>query len=98
MLSRFSCVQLFVTPWTIVHQFPLPMGFSRQEYWSELPFPSPGYFPDPGIEPTSLMTPALAGRFNTNATQSEQPSSKSLQTINAGENVEKKDPTLLVVI
>ena len=42
---------------------PLSMGFSRQEYWSGLPFPSPGGLPDPGIEPTSLMSPALAGGF-----------------------------------
>ena len=44
------------------HQVPLSMGFPRQEYWSELPFPSPGNIPDPGIEP---MTLALAGRFFT---------------------------------
>ena len=43
-------------PWTVVYQAPLSMGFSRQEYWSELPFPSPGDLPDPGIEPRS---PAL---------------------------------------
>ena len=45
-----------VTPWTVAHQAPLSMGFSRQEYWSGLPFPSPGGLPDPGIEPPS---PAL---------------------------------------
>ena len=56
MLSHFSCVQLFVTPWTVAHQAPLSMGFSRQEYWSGLPFPSPGNLPDPGIKPGS---PAL---------------------------------------
>ena len=50
-----SCPML-VTPWTVVHQVPLPMGFFRQEYWSGLPFPSPGVLPDPGIEPRS---PAL---------------------------------------
>ena len=61
-LSHFSCVQLFVTPWTVALQAPLPMGFSRQEYWSGLPFPSPGDLPDPGIEPVS---PALAGEFFT---------------------------------
>ena len=49
-LSLFSCVQLFATLWTIACQAFLSMGFSRQEYWSELPFPSPGDFPDPGIE------------------------------------------------
>ena len=41
------------TPWTVAHQAPLPMGFSRQEYWSGLPFPSPGDLPDPGVEPGS---------------------------------------------
>ena len=52
-MKSLSCVQLFVTPWTVAHQAPLSMGFSRQEYWSELPFPSPGDLPDPGIEPRS---------------------------------------------
>ena len=41
------------------------MGFSRQEYWSGLPFPTPGYLPNPGIEPLSLMSPALADKFFT---------------------------------
>ena len=54
VLSCFSCVQLFSTLWAVVHQAPLSMGFSRQEYWSGLPFPSPGDLPDPGIKPTSL--------------------------------------------
>ena len=53
LLSR---VRLFVTPWTVDYQASLPMGFSRQEYWSGLPFPSPGDLPKPGIEPRS---PAL---------------------------------------
>ena len=48
------------TPWTVAHQAPLSMGFSRQEYWSELSFPSPGALPDPGIE---LMSPALQAFF-----------------------------------
>ena len=52
------------TPWTIAHQAPLFMEFSRQEYWSGLPFP-PGDLPDPGIEPMSLVSPALAGGFFT---------------------------------
>ena len=51
-----SRAQLFVTPWTVAHQAPLSMGFSRQEYWSRLPFPPPGDFANPGIEPKS---PAL---------------------------------------
>ena len=51
-------VQLFVTLWTIDHQAHLSMEFSRQEYWSGLPFPSPGDLPDPGIEPGSLALQA----------------------------------------
>jgi len=60
-----SHVQLFATPWTVAHQAPLSMGFFRQEYWSGLPFPSPGHLPHPGIELVSLMSPALAGGFFT---------------------------------
>ena len=61
--KMLSCVQLFVTPWTVAHQASLSMGFSRQEYWSELPFPPPGDLLDPGIEPASLRSPVLAGEF-----------------------------------
>ena len=60
-----SLVQLFAIPWTIAHQAPLSMGFSRQEYWSGMPSPSPGDLPDPGVVPKSLVSPALAGRFFT---------------------------------
>ena len=56
---------LFVTPWTVVHQAPLSLEFSRQEYWSGLPFPPPGDFPGPKIEPESPVPPVLAGRFFT---------------------------------
>ena len=56
LLSCFSCVQVFVTPWTIACQVPLSMEFSRQEYWSGWPFPSPGDLPDPGIK---TRAPAL---------------------------------------
>ena len=55
-VKSLSRVRLFVTPWTVAHQAPPSMGFSRQEYWSGLPFPSSGDLPDPGIEPRS---PAL---------------------------------------
>ena len=65
MLSCFSHIRLFVTPWTIAHQSPLSMGFSRQEYWSRLPFPSPGDLLNPEIEPVSPISAALAGRFFT---------------------------------
>ena len=62
LLSGRSVVSdSFVTPWTVACQAPLSMGFSRQEYWSELPFPSPGDLPNPGIEPVTF--PALAGGF-----------------------------------
>ena len=59
----FSCVQLFVTPWTIALQDPLSMEFSRQEYWSGLPFPSPGDLPNPGIKLKSPVSPALQADF-----------------------------------
>ena len=59
-----SCVLLFAAPWTVTHQAPLPMEFSRQEYWNRLPFPL-GDLPDSGIEFASFATPALAGRFFT---------------------------------
>ena len=65
MLSHFSHVQRFVTLWTMAHQVPLSMGFSRQKHWNRLPFPSPEDFPNPGIELVSLMSPALAGVFFT---------------------------------
>ena len=69
MLSHFSHVQLFVTLWTVACQAPLSMGILQQEYWSRLLFPSPGDLPDPGVEPTSPTSPALAGMFfTTNAT------------------------------
>ena len=55
-----SCVQFFATPWTEAHQTSLSMEFSRQEYWSELPYPSPGDLPKAGIKPLFLMSPALA--------------------------------------
>ena len=65
MLSRFSHVQLSVTPWTVALQAPLSVRFSRQEYWSGVPFSTPGDLPDPGIDPISLTSPALAGGFFT---------------------------------
>ena len=60
-----SHVRLFVTPWTVTYQALLSMGLSRQEYWHGLPFPPPEDLPDPGLEPMSLMSPALAGGFFT---------------------------------
>ena len=52
-MKSLSRVRLFATPWTVAYQAPPSMGFSRQEYWSGLPFPSPGDLPDPGIKPGS---------------------------------------------
>ena len=66
-MKSLSHVRLFATPWTVVYQAPPSMGFSKQEYWSKLPFPSPGDLPNPGIEPSS---PAL----QTSALPSEPPS------------------------
>ena len=63
MLQSLSCVRLFATLWPVAHQAPLPMGFSRQEYWRGLPLPPPGGLPDAGIKPASLESPALAGGF-----------------------------------
>ena len=63
VLCCFSRLRLFATLWIIAHQAPLSMWFSRQEYWSGLPCPPPGDLPNPGIEPTPLRSPALAGRF-----------------------------------
>ena len=54
MLSHFSHIQFFVTLWAVALQDPLSLGFSRQEYWSGLPFPFPGDLPNPGIEPVLL--------------------------------------------
>ena len=65
-VKSLSRVRLSATPWTVAYQAPLSMGFSRQEYWSGLPFPSPGDLPNPGIEPGSLALQA-------NSLLSEQP-------------------------
>ena len=69
MLSRFSRVQLFATPWTVAHQAPLSTGFSGQEYWSGSPCPPPGDLPNARIELGDLASSALAaGFFTTSAT------------------------------
>ena len=60
-----SRVQLCATPWTVAHQASLSMGFSWQDYWSVLPFPSLEDLPDPGIKPVSSVAPTLAGGFFT---------------------------------
>ena len=70
VLSR---VKHFATPWTVARQAPLSMEFSRQEYWSGLPIASLKDLPHPGIEPESLASPALAGRFFTTAPPRKPP-------------------------
>ena len=75
VLSHFSRVQLFATQWTVAHQAPLSMGFSRQEHWSGLPCPPPGDLSIPWMETASPLSPALAGGFiTTNATWEAQDS------------------------
>ena len=69
--SLHSC--LTATPWTVAHQAPLSMGFSRLEYWSGFPFPSPGDLPNSGIKAVFFMSPALAGGFFTTSTTCEGP-------------------------
>jgi len=61
-----------VTPWTVAHQAPLPLGFSKKEYWSGLPFPFPGDLPNPGIEPRSLA-------WKADSLPSEQPGKPSIK-------------------
>ena len=63
-----SAAQLCMTPLTVAHQTLLYKEFPRREYWSKLPFPTPGDLPDPGIKPMTLTSPALAGRFFTTST------------------------------
>ena len=66
--QSLSCAQLFVNPWTVACQTPLSMGFCRQEYWSGLPFPSPGGLPNPWTKHMFLKPPELGGRFFTTST------------------------------
>ena len=73
LLSHLRHVQLFGILWIRAHQAPLSMGFSRQGYWSGLPCSPSGNFPNPGIEPVSLMSPALAGGFFTTSTTWKAP-------------------------
>ena len=65
MLTHFSPISLFATLWTIAGEVPLFIGFSRQEYWSEVPCPPPGDLPDSGFKPVSLVSPPLAAVFFT---------------------------------
>ena len=73
VLSCFSRVLLLATPWTVARQNPLSMGFSKQEYWTGLPYPTPRGLPNRGIEPSSLRSPTLTAGSFTNSITSEAP-------------------------
>ena len=75
-VKSLSCVLLFVTPWTVAYQAPPSMGFSRQEYWSGLPFPSPGDLADPGVKPGSPS-------FQADALTSEPPGKDGIPSENS---------------
>ena len=77
-MCSLSCVQLSVTPWTIPRQVLLSKKFFRLEYWSGFPCPPPGDLPNPGTEPTSPMSPALAGSFFITAREGQGIDGKSL--------------------
>ena len=79
LLGHFSCIWLCGTLWTVARQAALSMGFSRQEYWSGLPYPPAGDLPDSGAEPASLVSPALAGGFFTTSPSGEPLTSGSFQ-------------------
>ena len=83
MLSHFSHVRLFGALWNVAHQASLSMGLSRQEYWTELPFPLSGDLPDPGIEPVSLMSSAFAGVFFTSSATWEAPKKPTIYKISS---------------
>ena len=80
-VKSLSHVQLFATPWTVAHQAPPSMKFSRQEYWSGLPFPSTGDLPDPGIEPGSpaLQADALPSEPPGNGNRKQKDNLQSVQ-------------------
>ena len=67
LLSHFSRVRLYATPWAAARQVPLSTGLCRREYWNGLPCPSPGDLPNPAVESVSFTSPALAGWFFTNS-------------------------------
>ena len=85
------CVSDFVTPWTVARQAPLSMGFSKQEYCSGLPFPSPRDLPHPGIESESLTSPASAGRFFTTAPPEKPIVAENLPNVVKDENLQNEE-------
>ena len=89
-MKSLSRVRLFATPWTVTYQAPPSMGFSRQEYWSGLPFPSPGHLPDPGIEPGSptLQANALTSEPPGKPIPLDHPSAPALSTLSHASNLD----------
>ena len=92
-MKSLSCVRLLATPWTVAYQAPLSVGFSRQEYWSGLPFPPPGELPDPGIEPMSPVSPALQAH-----SLPTEPSGKSTYASQSGQKKVPKGAPLSPVL
>ena len=86
MVRSRSVLSNSVTPWTIARWAPLCMEFSRQEYWSGLPFPTPGDLPNPEIEPMSVVSPVLAGRFFTMSHLEAYTQTQSQWQANGGAN------------
>ena len=93
VLGHFSGVRLSATPWTVAHQAPLSMGFSRQEYWRGLPCPTPGDLPYPGTEPCSLTSPALADGFFTTSASWEGPVGGAAESPRPPACLSKHSPT-----
>ena len=87
VLRRSVMSDSFATPWTVVHQAPLSVEFSRQEYWNGLPFPPPGDLPDPEIKLTFPRSPALTGRFLTTV----PPGTPSLYILNVNMKIDRCD-------
>ena len=84
----------FATPWTVAYQAPLSMEFSRQVYWSGLPFPPAGDLPDPGIEPIPLASPALSGGFFT----TEPPGSLFCQSASLSQTTNEKQIEPFIIL
>ena len=97
-VCMLRCVSLFVTPWTVACQAPLSKGFPRQEYWGGLPFPNSEDLPDSEIEPTSLLSPALAGRFFTTSSTSIIWEAKHYKLYKIQNSISKRHPTYLAYV
>ena len=86
-----SCVSDFAAPWTVAHQAPLSMGFSKQEHWSGLPLPSPGNLAHPGTESESPPSPVSAGRFFTTAPPEKPIVAENLLNVVKDEYLQKEE-------